>query len=92
MHNPQRVHLSFGSMKITLRFSPMVVGGEKNRFSKHTCTQSVHFIHKISSITIFFKEIHYKSVISYLFIILNLRQDKKNVNFIPTLYNFYLNV
>ncbi len=92
MHNPQRVHLSFGSMKITLRFSPMVVGGEKNRFSKHTCTQSLHLMHKILSITILFKESHYNMAVAYLFITLNLKLSKNKFNFIPTLCNFYLNV
>jgi len=52
MHNPHRVHFSFGSMKFNLRFSPIGVGGEKNRFSGHTSTQSLHLIHKILSILI----------------------------------------
>ena len=67
MHNPQRVHLSFGSMKFNLRFSPIGVGGEKNRFSGHTSTQSLHLMHKILSTIILFKEIHYNSFIAYLF-------------------------
>jgi len=85
MHNPQPVHLSFGSMKRTLRFSPMGVGGEKNRFSGHASAQSLHLMHKILSMTIFFKEIHYNSVIVYLFTTLNLKLNKNKVNFIPNI-------
>ena len=66
MHVPQRVHLSSGSMKFSLRFSPIGVGGEKNRFSGHISTQSLHLMHKGSSMTIFFNEIHYNSFITYL--------------------------
>ncbi len=85
MHNPQPVQLSFGSMKSTLRFSPMGVGGEKNRFSGHASTQSLHLMHKILSMTIFFKKIHYNSVIAYLFTTLNLQLNKNKVNFIPNI-------
>ena len=92
MHNPQRVHLSFGSMKVKLRFSPMTVGGEKNRFSGHTSTQSLHLMHKILSMTILFKNFHYNSVIAYLFTTLNLKLNKTKVNIISTSCNIYLNV
>ncbi len=66
MHNPQPVHLLSGSMKSNLRFSPIGVGGEKNRFSGHISTQSLHLMHKILSTTIVFKELHHSSVITYL--------------------------
>jgi hypothetical protein len=92
MHNPQCVQLSFGSMKSSLRFSPIGVGGEKNRFSGHTSTQSLHLMHKILSTTIFFKEIHHNSFIAYLFTILNLKLSKTKFNFIPTTCKFFLNV
>jgi len=92
MHNPQHVHLSFGSMKFNLRFSPIGVGGEKNRFSGHTSTQSLHLIHKILLTIISFKEIHYNSFIAYLFTTLNLKLTKIKFNFIPTTYKFFLNV
>jgi len=92
MHNPQRVHLSTGSMNSNLRFSPIGVGGEKNRFSGHISTQSLHLIHKILSTLIFFKEIHYNSFIAYIFTTLNLKLRKTKFNFVPTICKFYLNV
>ena len=92
MHNPQRVHLSSGSMKSNLRFSPIGVGGEKNRFSGHTSTQSLHLMHKILSTIIFFKEIHVNSFIVYLFTTLNLTLSKTKFNFVSTICKFYLNV
>ena len=92
MHNPQRVHLPFGSMKSNLRFSPIGVGGEKNRFSGHTSTQSLHLIHKILSTIISFKEIHCNSFIAYIFTTLNLKFSKTKFNFVPTICKFYLNV
>ena len=92
MHNPQRVHLSFGSMKFNLRFSPIGVGGEKNRFSGHTSTQSLHLIHKILLTIIIFKKIHHNSFIAYLFTTLILKLSKTKFNFIPTTYKFFLNV
>ena len=85
MHNPQRVHLFSESMKFTLRFSPMAVGGEKNRFSGHISTQSLHLIHNVLSMTISFKEIHYNSVISYLLDTLNSKLCKYRFNFIPSI-------
>ncbi len=92
MHNPQCVHISSGSMKSNLRFSPIGVGGEKNRFSGHSSTQSLHLIHKILSTIIFFKEIHYNSFIAYIFTTLNLKFRKTMFNFVPTICKFYLNV
>jgi len=92
MHDPQRVHLSFGSMNSNLRFSPIGVGGEKNRFSGHISTQSRHLMHKTLSTIILFKEIHFNSFIAYLFTTLNLRLSKTLFNFIPTTCKFYLNV
>jgi len=92
MHNPQRVHLPFGSMKSNLRFSPIGVGGEKNRFSGHTSTQSLHLMHKILLTIIIFKEIHYNSFIAYLFTTLNFKLSKTKFNFVPTICKFYLNV
>ncbi len=92
MHNPQMVHFSSGSMKINLRFSPIGVGGEKNRFSGHISTQSLHLMHKILSTTIFFKEIHHNSFIVYLFTILNLKLSKTKFTFISTTCKFFLNV
>ena len=92
MHNPQRVQLSSGSMKSNLRFSPIGVGGEKNRFSGHTSTQSLHLIHKTLSTIIIFKEIHYISFTTYLFTTLNLKLSRTKFNFIPTTCIFLLNV
>ena len=66
MHNPQPVHLSSGSMKLNLRFSPIGVGGETNRFSGHISTQSLHLMHKTLSTLILFKELHNRSVITDL--------------------------
>ncbi len=92
MHNPQRVHLSIGSMKSNLRFSPIGVGGEKNKFSGHTSMQSLHLIHKILSTIILFKEIHNNSFIAYLFTTLNIKLSKTKFSFVPTICKFYLNV
>jgi len=92
MHNPQPVQLSSGSMKSNLRFSPIGVGGEKNRFSGHTSTQSLHLIHKILLTIIIFKKIHHNSFIAYLFTTLNLKLSKTKFNFIPTTSKFFLNV
>jgi len=92
MHNPQCVHLSFGSMKFNLRFSPIGVGGEKNRFSGQTSTQSLHLIHKLLSTIILFKIIHHSSFIVYSFTTLKLKLSKTKFNFIPTTCKFFLNV
>ena len=92
MHNPQCVHLSSGSMKSNLRFSPIGVGGEKNRFSGHTSTQSLHLMHKILSMAIFVKKLHYNSVYVYILNTLNFKLVKYKFNFIPTKCKFFLNV
>ncbi len=92
MHNPQRVHISFGSMKSSLRFSPIGVGGDKNKFSGHTSTQSLHLMHKILSTTISFKESHYNLTVAYHLFTSRLNFSKNKCNFIPTRCKFFLNV
>ena len=92
MHNPQRVQISFGSMKLNLRFSPIGVGGDKNKFSGHSSTQSLHLMHKKLSTTTIFKEGHYNMVVVYLFIILRLKKCKNKFKIIPTRCKSFLNV
>jgi hypothetical protein len=45
IHCPQYVQTPLISSKFTRRLSPILVGGEKKRFSGHISTQSLHLIH-----------------------------------------------
>ena len=79
-------------MKFNLRFSPIGVGGDINKFSGHTSTQSLHLIHEILSTTIIFKGGHYNMVVAYFFNMLILKLSKNKFKIIPTMCKSFLNV
>ena len=91
-HSPHCVHLFSGSIKSNFRFSPIGVGGDINKFSGHTSTQSLHLIHKMLSTAIFFKGGHYNMAVAYFFNMLNLKLSKNKFQIIPTRWKSFLNV